>query len=64
MLDNNLWVLPAFFLQPAIQYELETIFSTLAPGEIGDFVIEMINSDGGDPVQTFHIPVLRNDNLF
>ena len=64
MLDNNLWVLPAFFLQADIQYELETIFCTLAPGEIGDFVIEMINSDGGDPVQTFHIPVVRNDNLF
>ena len=45
------------------QYALESIFRTLDDGEIGIFVIEMVNADGGYPVQSFHIPVLRKDDL-
>lgn len=61
--SSNYWIAPSFFGDGSTLYALESLFQTLEDGEVGTFIVEMINADGGDPVQTFLIPVLRNDNI-
>ena len=63
-LHNNYWALPNFFTNALNQQALVSVFNELSnDGDVGVFVIEMCSSSGGDPIQTFIIPILRKDNL-
>lgn len=62
-LNNNAWFLNGFFQNPQNQIILEQIYHSISNGGVGAFVIQMKGGVDGDPVQSFHIPVLWKDNL-
>lgn len=59
--ENDRWEIPLFADNEVLD-ELEEIMDNLGSNEIGLIKIEMFHENGGDAVQTFHIPIFRINN--
>ena len=59
--DNDRWEIP-LFADDEVLDELEEIMDNLGSNEIGLIKIEMFHENGGEAVQTFHIPIFRINN--
>jgi len=64
-LDNNNqgWGVLYYFRMPYPYHKLQRFYNDLEEGEIGLYVVEMVSLEGGDPIQSFHIPVIKRSDL-
>ena len=61
--NDSFWIVPNFFTSEAAIEKLHSLYESTVDGDIEHLVVEVLGPKGGDPIQSFHIPVIRKDKI-